>query len=90
VAVLAVAFERLSLSEVVSFTTLTNSSSRAVMERIGMINSGRDFDHHPVPYSSLLRRHCLYIVTREQWSERLSNAAHAGADRIDKSKEAQG
>ena len=43
-AALRVAFERLSLSESVSFTAVGNLRSRAVMERIGMRNTNQDFD----------------------------------------------
>lgn len=64
---LALGFGQLGLSEIVSFTALTNLPSRAVMERIGMRNTGRDFDHPAVPEGSSLRRHCLYVITREQW-----------------------
>jgi RimJ/RimL family protein N-acetyltransferase len=64
---LRVAFERLDLAEVVSFTSLVNRPSRAVMERIGMVNTGEDFDHPALPEGSELRRHCLYKITRAQW-----------------------
>jgi RimJ/RimL family protein N-acetyltransferase len=60
---LDVAFNRLALREVVSFTSLVNMPSRAVMERIGMRNTGRDFDHPAVPEGSPLRRHCLYAIS---------------------------
>jgi RimJ/RimL family protein N-acetyltransferase len=64
---LRVAFEKLQLEEVVSFTSLVNKRSHAVMERIGMINSGEDFDHPALPEGSDLRRHCLYRITHERW-----------------------
>lgn len=64
---LAVGFGQLGLSEIVSFTSLTNLPSRAVMERIGMRDTGRDFEHPAVPEGSPLRLHCLYVITREQW-----------------------
>jgi RimJ/RimL family protein N-acetyltransferase len=64
---LDVGFGRLGLAEVVSFTSLTNLPSRAVMERIGMRNTERDFDHPAVPEGSPLRRHCLYAISSEQW-----------------------
>ena len=67
-AVLEVAFTRLNLNEVVSFTALLNLPSRAVMERIGMINSNEDFDHPALPEGSELRRHCLYRISREAWA----------------------
>ena len=64
---LRVAFERLHLDEVVSFTSVVNRPSRAVMERIGMVNTLQDFDHPALPEGSELRRHCLYRITRAQW-----------------------
>ena len=60
-ACLEVGFERLGLQEIVSFTALGNRPSRAVMERIGMTDTGRDFDHPALPEGSPLRRHCLYV-----------------------------
>src|SRR5206468_12482570 len=63
---LRVAFERLNLDEVVSFTSVINWPSRAVMERIGMANTGEDFDHPALPEGSELRRHCLYKIARAQ------------------------
>ena len=65
---LRVAFERLNLDKVVSFTSVINRPSRAVMERIGMANSREDFDHPALPEGSELRRHCLYKITCAQWS----------------------
>jgi RimJ/RimL family protein N-acetyltransferase len=50
-------FERIGLQEIVSFTSLVNRPSRAVMERIGMVNSAEDFDHPALPEGSDLRRH---------------------------------
>jgi len=66
-AALAHGFGTLGLDEIVSFTALTNRRSSAVMERIGMRNSGRDFDHPGVPEGSPLRRHCLYRLARSEW-----------------------
>ena len=66
-ACLGVAFERLELHEVVSFTSLLNGPSRAVMERIGMRNTGLDFDHPALPEGHELRPHCLYRITRAEW-----------------------
>ncbi|WP_053076723.1 GNAT family N-acetyltransferase [Caenimonas sp. SL110] len=65
---LAVGFGQLGLTEVVSFTSLTSLPSRAVMARIGMHDTGRDFDHPAVPEGSSLRRHCLHVITHAQWS----------------------
>lgn len=65
-AALAFGFGRLGLREIVSFTSLLNRPSRAVMERIGMHDSGQDFDHPAVPEGSPLRRHCLYRLRRDE------------------------
>lgn len=43
VAVLDIAFETLGLNEVVSFTSILNQRSQAVMQRIGMNHSGEFF-----------------------------------------------
>jgi len=67
-ATLGAGFGRLGLNQIVSFTSLLNRPSRAVMERIGMLDSGEDFDHPALPAGSDLRRHCLYRITRRQWA----------------------
>jgi RimJ/RimL family protein N-acetyltransferase len=61
---LKVGFEQIGLAEIVSFTSLINRPSRAVMERIGMHDSGEDFDHPALPEGHPLRRHCLYKIRR--------------------------
>ena len=66
---LRIGFERLGLTEIVSFTTLTNLPSRRVMERIGMTNSNADFEHPAVPEGNPLRPHCLYKISRAQWAQ---------------------
>ncbi len=63
---LRVGFEQIGLSEIVSFTAVSNSKSRAVMERIGMCNANEDFEHPGIPEGSPLRLHCLYRLTRER------------------------
>ena len=64
---LRVGFERLGLEEIVSFTTMTNLPSVAVMKRIGMRNANADFEHPAVPAGHPLRPHCLYKMTRSWW-----------------------
>ena len=66
-AALNVAFEQLSLSEVYSFTSVGNARSRSVMERIGMVNTGDNFEHPDIPPGHQLREHVLYKLTKEQW-----------------------
>ncbi len=48
-ACLRVGFTQLGREEIVSFTTLTNLPSVAVMERIGMMNAQTNFEHPAVP-----------------------------------------
>ena len=64
---LRVGFTLLSLPEVVSFTTVRNYRSRAVMERLGMKLMSETFEHPHVPVGSQLREHCLYRLSHEQW-----------------------
>lgn len=68
-AVLAYAFTELNLQKVYSFTALLNNPSQRVMEKIGMVNMGQDFDHPKLPSGHPLTRHCLYSITREQWNK---------------------
>ena len=65
-AALRVAFERLSLSEIVSFTAVGNLRSRAVMERVGMRNTNQDFEYPGIVEGHPLRLHYLYCITRAE------------------------
>ena len=71
-AALQVAFGQIGLPEVVSFTTVRNLRSRAVMERLGLRNALQDFEHPGLPQGHALRRHCLYRITREQWGQNVA------------------
>jgi ribosomal-protein-alanine N-acetyltransferase len=69
-ACLALAFDRLGLDEVVSFTAVANAPSRAVMERIGLrADPDRDFDHPALDVGHPLRRHVLYAITRNGFAD---------------------
>ena len=61
------AFEKLSLLAIDSFTATSNKRSIAVMQRVGMSDTGQTFLHPRVPEDSPLREHVLYRITREQW-----------------------
>jgi len=62
-AALAFGFEQVGLAEIVSFTTVANVRSRAVMERIGMTHDpADDFDHPGIPAGHPQRRHVLYRI----------------------------
>lgn len=61
-------FETLGLEEIVSFTTVTNTPSRRVMERIGMErDEAGDFDHPALDPGHPLLRHVLYRLKAEHW-----------------------
>jgi RimJ/RimL family protein N-acetyltransferase len=63
-ALLTDGFERLGLSEIVAFTAVSNSRSRAVMERIGMRHdASRDFDHPALAPDHPLLRHVVYVAS---------------------------
>jgi ribosomal-protein-alanine N-acetyltransferase len=58
-------FDDYGLPEVVSFTTVTNVRSQAVMRRIGMTHDpADDFDHPRLPPGDRLQRHVLYRAAR--------------------------
>lgn len=63
------AFEILNLNEVVSFTSLKNKRSEAVMQRLNMINTNQNFQHPKVPIGHQLREHVLYKITKSQWAK---------------------
>lgn len=68
-AVLAFGFERLALSEIVSFTTTANVRSRRVMEKLGMRRSPHDDFMHPlIPEGNPVRPHVLYRLRREAFT----------------------
>jgi RimJ/RimL family protein N-acetyltransferase len=70
-AALGVAFDELGLDEVISFTAVTNTNSRRVMEKIGMTRDpAGDFDHPSVPAGDPLQRHVLYRLTAAQYRSR--------------------
>ncbi len=68
-AVLRYAFTSLQLPQVVSFTAVSNQRSRALMDRLHMINTHENFQHPAVPAESRLREHVLYKLTRQRWLE---------------------
>jgi len=69
-AALKVAFETLHLNEVYAFTPVSNLKSRAVMQRLGMINTDKNFEHPMVPENHVLREHVLYKIDKQSWIEK--------------------
>lgn len=55
-------FSKLKLSEIVSFTSILNTNSQAVMKRIGMRESGF-FAHPSLEPDHILSRHVLYRIS---------------------------
>lgn len=77
-AALSFAFNELSLSEVVAFTTLSNERSERVMKRLGMHRDELTFQHPSLPEGHPLREHCLYrasATSQTSWSSQRPQAA---------------
>jgi 3-dehydroquinate dehydratase/shikimate dehydrogenase len=69
-AALEYGFDTLDLKEIVSFTTVTNKRSMAVMKSIGMQhNPEDDFDHPKLSEGHPLRKHVLYRLKKEKWQK---------------------
>jgi RimJ/RimL family protein N-acetyltransferase len=60
-------FSQADLDEIVSFTSVPNVPSQAVMRRLGMIHVS-NFDHPRLPTGHRLSRHVLYRLHRTDWS----------------------
>jgi RimJ/RimL family protein N-acetyltransferase len=70
------AFEELKLRELVSFTTVANTRSRRLMERLGLSTDSEDNFLHPlVPLGNPLRRHVLYRISNTSWQAATSHGA---------------
>ena len=64
-------FATVGLDEIVSFTVPANVRSRAVMDRLGMVeDAGAAFDHPMLPEGDPLRRHVLYRIDRREHERR--------------------
>ena len=69
-AAVASGFTTFGLEEIVAMTTVSNRRSRRVMERLGMRRDpADDFDHPNIAVGHPLRRHVLYRLTADAWSE---------------------
>lgn len=66
-AALNYAFTELQLDEVLSFTSVTNLPSQAVMKRIGMTNTHHNFMHPDIEAGHSLCEHVLYRLDRSEW-----------------------
>ncbi|MGL6041923.1 MAG: GNAT family N-acetyltransferase [Deefgea sp.] len=61
-------FTQLNLAEIVSFTSIHNQPSQAVMRRLGMQQDAENFQHPKVPLGHPLREHCLYRLPQARWA----------------------
>jgi RimJ/RimL family protein N-acetyltransferase len=75
--VLRFGFETLALTEIVSFTSLKNQRSIAVMQRLGMRRDPVTFDHPSVPAGSELREQVVYRLALRDWRALASRAESA-------------
>jgi ribosomal-protein-alanine N-acetyltransferase len=66
IACLRYGFETLGFDKVFSFTAVINTKSEKVMQRIGMTLVGY-FDHPKIEKGSVLCRHVLYRITKEEF-----------------------
>ncbi|HYE37309.1 GNAT family N-acetyltransferase [Methylocaldum sp.] len=69
---LRIGFDVLNLPEIVSFTAVGNTRSRAVMERLGMQLAGETFQHPALPAGHPLREHCLYRRSSARWESQVT------------------
>lgn len=66
-------FNVLNLEEIVSFTTVKNTRSQAVMKKLGMKRDYKDdFDHPEIAYDNLLKKHVLYRLRKDEFNLLLS------------------
>lgn len=63
------AFNTLDLEEVVAFTSVANAPSRAVMEKIGMHDTGQNFMHPDIEMTHPLCEHVLYKIYKSAWQQ---------------------
>ena len=65
---LKIGFEQYKLPEIVSFTSIHNKRSIAVMERLGMTNHNNEtFEHTRLEDGHRLRTHVVYRIAREEY-----------------------
>lgn len=60
-------FSVVGLTEIVSFTSVVNTPSSAVMERLAMKRDPATFEHPSVPAGHVLREHCIYRISASDW-----------------------
>ncbi len=63
------AFTELGLDKLYSFASVTNKKSWQVMTRLGMTDTGDNFEHPIIPEGNPLREHVLYKITKDEWQK---------------------
>ena len=61
-------FETLELEKIVAFTAVGNARSQSVMKKLGMTQAPQTFLHPNIPADSPLQEHCLYELTKAEWT----------------------
>jgi RimJ/RimL family protein N-acetyltransferase len=75
---LAQGFSVLGLPEIIAFTAVSNTRSRAVMDRLAFARRPqRDFDHPGLPAAHPLRRHVVYAITAQDFQASRSSEGKA-------------
>lgn len=74
-AALRFGFEQREFAQILSWTSVLNRPSIAVMERLGMEHDrADDFNHPLIPVGHPLRPHALYRLDRATWSSATAEA----------------
>ena len=67
-AALRFGFTHVGLAEIISFTAVSNTKSRRVMEKLGMRRDpDADFEHPSLPEGHPLRQHVLYRLRADEY-----------------------
>ena len=72
---LSFAFDSLKLNQLVSFTSINNAPSIAVMKRIGLQDAKKNFIHPKLEPTSPLAEHVLYALSRSTWQSISTNSS---------------
>ena len=62
-------FEERDFDELYSFTSVVNARSERIMQKIGMMNTYKNFFHPKISREHILCEHVLYKITRRQYEQ---------------------
>jgi len=63
------AFWQVNLNQLVSMTSVGNTASERVMQKLGMVKQAANFMHPALEDGHSLQEHLLYSITSKQWRE---------------------